>query len=123
MQDRAQAEVEDPSNVTGAAPGTITVAHEIRKLFLVSDNRSFNRLFDLVGRTALNRLLWDAGLASARLFHRLHDSMPSAPSDDAYVLSRPTLGLADTPARSPPSVPPLVARSSGILQGDSVAAQ
>jgi hypothetical protein len=91
-QGRAQAEVEDPSNLTGAAPCTITVAHEIRKLFLVSDNRSFNRLFDLVGRSALNRMLWDAGLASARLFHRLHDSVPSAPSDDAYVLSRPSSG-------------------------------
>jgi hypothetical protein len=78
------------SNVTGAAPHTITVAHEIRKLFLVSDNRAFNRLFDLVGRTALNRLLWDSGLASARLFHRLHDTVPSTPSDNAYVARPPT---------------------------------
>jgi len=36
----------DDSNLEG---GQITVRHEIRKLFLVSDNQAFNRLYELVG--------------------------------------------------------------------------
>lgn len=60
----------DPSNLDG---GTITVGHELRKLFLVSDNRAFNRLFELAGRRAVNEALWRAGLASARVRHRLDE--------------------------------------------------
>jgi len=40
-----QLEDSDPSNLAG---GKITVAHEIRKIFLVSDNAAFNRLYELV---------------------------------------------------------------------------
>jgi hypothetical protein len=58
----------DESNLDG---GTITVAHEIRKLFIVSDNRAFNRLLGFVGRDDLNRMMWEAGLGSVRVSHRL----------------------------------------------------
>ena len=64
------AEEGDPSNLAG---GTITVRHELRKLFLVSDNRAYNRLYELVGHDELNRRMWDAGLASLRLHHRLSE--------------------------------------------------
>jgi len=58
----------DESNLEG---GAITVAHEIRKLFIVSDNRAFNRLLGFVGRDRLNRMMHEAGLASVRVNHRL----------------------------------------------------
>jgi hypothetical protein len=58
----------DESNLAG---GKITVAHEIRKLFIVSDNRAFNRLLGFVGRDELNRMMREAGLDSARIAHRL----------------------------------------------------
>lgn len=58
----------DPSNLQGEA---ITVGHEIRKLFLVSDNAAFNRLYDLVGHQDLNTWMWQAGLESTRIRHRL----------------------------------------------------
>lgn len=61
-------EERDPSNLDG---GRITAAHEIRKLFLVSDNVAFNRLYELVGPARLNRSMHRAGLASARIVHRL----------------------------------------------------
>lgn len=61
-------ESSDPANLAG---GTITIGHEIRKLFIVSDNPAFNRLYDLVGQERLNRAMWDAGLASVRITHRL----------------------------------------------------
>ncbi|MEM7310786.1 MAG: serine hydrolase [Planctomycetota bacterium] len=61
----------DPSNLTG---GAITVGHEVRKLFLVSDNRAHNRLFELVGHRALNERMWAAGLPSVRSVHRLSEA-------------------------------------------------
>ena len=61
-------EAADPTNLDG---GTITVGHEIRKLFIVSNNTAYNRLYDLVGQEELNTAMWAAGLSSARLSHRL----------------------------------------------------
>lgn len=63
-------EGDDPSNVEG---GTITVAHEIRKIFLVSDNEAFNRLYELVGQDGLAETLRRAGLDDARIVHRLSE--------------------------------------------------
>jgi hypothetical protein len=60
----------DPTNRDG---GTITLRHELRKLFLVSDNPAFNRLYELVGQDELARLAKRAGLKSARLLHRLSE--------------------------------------------------
>lgn len=64
------AEEQDPSNLEG---GAITVRHELRKLFLVSDNQAYNRLYELVGHDRLNQRMWDAGLESVRLHHRLSE--------------------------------------------------
>ncbi len=64
-------EAEDPSNRAG---GRITPGHEIRKLFLVSDNVAYNRLYELVGPVALNRSMHRAGLASTRIVHRLSEA-------------------------------------------------
>jgi hypothetical protein len=61
----------DPSNLDG---GAITVRHEIRKLFLVSDNRAFNRLYELVGQDRLAASLARAGLDGARIVHRLDEA-------------------------------------------------
>ncbi|MEQ9453199.1 MAG: serine hydrolase [Phycisphaeraceae bacterium] len=66
----------DDSNV---ANGTITLHHEIRKTLLVSSNEAYNRLYDFVGRDQLNQTMWDAGLTSFRLRHRLSD-----PGDETY---------------------------------------
>jgi len=63
-------EVDDPSNLDS---GAITVRHEARKLFLVSDNQAFNRLYELVGQDGLNRSVQRAGLSSARIVHRLSE--------------------------------------------------
>lgn len=60
----------EPSNLAG---GRITVAHEVRKLALVSDNPAFNRLFDLCGYDDLHDRMRRAGLASVVINHRLSD--------------------------------------------------
>lgn len=65
LQDR------DPTNIAG---GHITIGHEIRKLFLVSDNEAFNRLYELVGQDGLAASLARAGLERPRVVHRLAES-------------------------------------------------
>ena len=48
--------------------------HEIRKLFLVSDNAAFNRLYELVGQDGLAASMRRAGLREARIVHRLSEA-------------------------------------------------
>ncbi len=64
-------EEKDPTHLDG---GAITLRHEIRKLFLVSDNPAFNRLYEFVGQDGLAKSLDRAGFQSARLLHRLSES-------------------------------------------------
>lgn len=58
----------DAGNLDG---GTVTLRHEVRKLFLVSDNQAYNRCFDYAGRDALHELCAAAGLETVRALHRL----------------------------------------------------
>lgn len=92
------AQADDASNLSG---GRITVGHEIRKLALVSDNRAFNRLYDLVGHEALNRRMHALGLTSTVVNHRLSESrLIPDPRASAAVTLRPSAGEAITvPAR------------------------
>ncbi len=64
-------EAADPSNLVG---GVITTRHEIRKLFLVSDNQAYNRLYEMVGQDGLMRSLENAGLVYPRIVHRLSEA-------------------------------------------------
>ncbi|MBC6995634.1 serine hydrolase [Neolewinella lacunae] len=57
----------DPSSPTGLP----TVEHYIRKIFLVSDNDAYNRLFEWLGPTYLNQALHRAGISGGRLQHRV----------------------------------------------------
>ena len=81
------AQSEDPAHL---AHGRITVAHEIRKLALVSDNQAFNRLFDLVGHERLNRSMHALGLPSVVINHRLSDprAIPDPRASAAVVFRR-----------------------------------
>lgn len=84
---------EDPSNVAG---GVLTVRHALRKLFLVSDNAAYNHCVDLVGQDRLNQAMWDAGLRSVRLWHRLSESR--TPAENA-VTRAVRIGDVEFPAR------------------------
>jgi hypothetical protein len=63
-------EQSDPSHLDG---GTITLGHDIRKVFLVSDNAAYNHLYEFAGNAYLNETMQRAGLTSARIFHRLSE--------------------------------------------------
>jgi len=65
--------IED-ADVTHLANGKITLRQEIRKLFLVSDNAAFNRLYEYTGQDGLAQSIERAGLSTARIVHRLSES-------------------------------------------------
>ena len=54
-----------------------SIAHFIKKIFLVSDNDAYNRLYEFMGQQQLNEKLWEKGFKNSRIIHRL-----SAPNYD-----------------------------------------
>jgi hypothetical protein len=113
----------DDSNRAGA---TVTLRHEIRKLFLVSDNEAFNRLYEWVGQDGLARSLAAAGLGEARIVHRLSEAR-SALENRQYPrieLLRPPAESGEDPvlwslperqSEALPAPPPV----AGLLVGDA----
>lgn len=53
-----------------AANGYPSVAHYIKKIFLVSDNDAYNRLYEFIGQQSLNERLWQMGYTNARITRR-----------------------------------------------------
>ncbi|MDQ4140444.1 MAG: class A beta-lactamase-related serine hydrolase [Bacteroidota bacterium] len=54
------------------APDNVpTIAHYIKKIFLVSDNDAYNRLYEFLGQEQLNQGLHQKGYKNVRLLHRL----------------------------------------------------
>ena len=47
-----------------------SVAHYVKKIFLVSDNDAYNRLYEFVGQQTLNERLWKMGYKQARITRR-----------------------------------------------------
>lgn len=92
------AQTKDIGNVAG---GHITVAQEMRKLALVSDNEAFNRLYDLVGHAALNERMHALGLRSVVINHRLSEprAIPDMRASAAVTLRVPNGEAIVVPAR------------------------
>ena len=47
------------------------IAHYIKKIFLVSDNDAYNRLYEFLGQQYINDKLQEKGFAQSRIIHRL----------------------------------------------------
>ena len=62
---------------TSATNGLPSVAHYVKKIFLVSDNAAFNRLYEFMGQAAINERLHAKGYTDTRIIHRLGDGGPS----------------------------------------------
>lgn len=56
---------------TSSANGLPSVAHYVKKIFLVSDNDAFNRLYEFVGPEEIHRRLSEWGFPDVRIVHRL----------------------------------------------------
>lgn len=59
---------DDPS----APGGKPALAHDIRKIFAVSDNEAYNHLFEFLGRDAINGSLTDHGYHHVGIVHRFN---------------------------------------------------
>lgn len=55
---------------TSAANGLPSIAQYIRKIFLVSDNDAYNRLYEFLGQSYLNQRLWEMGYKDTRITRR-----------------------------------------------------
>jgi hypothetical protein len=51
--------------------GLPSIAHYVKKLFVVSDNDAYNRLYEFLGQQYLNETLWNKGYGDIRITHRL----------------------------------------------------
>lgn len=47
-----------------------SIAHYIKKIFIVSDNDAYNRLYEWVGQKSLNESLWSKGYKDTRITRR-----------------------------------------------------
>ena len=56
---------------TSSETGFPSVAHYLRKIFLVSDNDAYNRLFEWLGPTYINESLRRVGITGGRIQHRV----------------------------------------------------
>ncbi|HEY0680251.1 MAG TPA: serine hydrolase [Chitinophagaceae bacterium] len=63
--------------------GRPTVAHYIKKIFLVSDNDAFNRLYEFVGQEQINKRLREMGYNNASIVHRL--SLPMSEDENRHT--------------------------------------
>lgn len=65
-------DVDRPGESLLASDGTVPVLRrELERMLVVSDNEAFNLCFDLAGQRELNETMWNAGLASVKIEHRL----------------------------------------------------
>ena len=70
-----------PASLDATAPGSLaTVGHYVRKIFLVSDNDAYNRLYEFLGQDAIDARLAALGFQGVRIVHRL--SLPLSFDDN-----------------------------------------
>lgn len=48
-----------------------TIAEDVKKIFLVSDNEAFNHLYEFLGQKELNQGLWEKRYTDVKIIHRL----------------------------------------------------
>ena len=72
---------QSPASLDATAPGGLaTVEHYVRKIFLVSDNDAYNRLYEFLGQDAIDARLGELGFEGVRIVHRL--SLPLSFEDN-----------------------------------------
>ena len=55
---------------SSAENGLPSIAHYIKKIFLVSDNDAYNRLYEFIGQKTINERLWQMGYKDLRITRR-----------------------------------------------------
>jgi len=63
--------MESVDNDNSSATGNASIGHYIKKIFLVSDNDAFNRVYEFLGHDYFNERMWAIGYPETRFRHRL----------------------------------------------------
>ncbi|MCA8952529.1 MAG: serine hydrolase, partial [Planctomycetes bacterium] len=81
-----------------------SLAHLLTKLLVVSDNVAFNDCLEIVGIDVANRRMWQAGLESVRLWHRLSEARTLAENRQTRAVALAGTGGLELvrPARDTP---------------------
>jgi hypothetical protein len=74
ITDAAYSRQDGVYNDPNSPDGRPTIANYIKKIFLVSDNDAFNRLYEFLGQEYINNTLHKMGYDSAQIIHRLNIS-------------------------------------------------
>ncbi|MFA6597592.1 MAG: serine hydrolase [Ignavibacteriaceae bacterium] len=67
-----ESKVEFDSSTQNKLP---SLANYIKKVFLVSDNDAYNRLYEFLGQQYFNESLWQKGYNKTKIFHRFVDGL------------------------------------------------
>ncbi|MHC1739327.1 MAG: serine hydrolase [Ignavibacteriaceae bacterium] len=63
-----------------------TIAEDIKKIFLVSDNEAFNHLYEFLGQKELNEGLWIKRYSDVKLIHRLSRQLSNQENRSTFGL-------------------------------------
>jgi hypothetical protein len=73
-----------------------SIGHYIKKIFLVSDNEAYNRLYDFLGQTYFNNSMHQKGYKNFKISHRL--SITLSPEVNS---SKPAVGFGNIKTKQP----------------------
>src|SRR5690606_21203728 len=92
-----------------------TFAKEIHKIFAISDNPAYNRLFEYLGKDYINQTLKEKGIQPVRISHRLSTSDAYNPVSKAVIFHQndTTLTQLQAPTGGPVERLPLPAMLKG----------
>lgn len=82
LTDSAYSRQSSVTTDTSSANRLPSVAHYARKIFLVSDNEAYNRLYEFVGQQTLNETLWQKGYTHTRITRRF---VPMSPEENRHT--------------------------------------
>ena len=80
--------------------GKLTISHLIKKLFLVSDNKAYNYLFDFLGRDSINESLAKKRILDFQVFHKFSDSTNNNKSPEYVFYSEDSKEIYRQPSRA-----------------------
>ena len=63
--------MESVDNDSSSETGNASIAHYIKKIFVVSDDNAFNRIYEFLGQDYFNERMWAIGYPDSRFRHRL----------------------------------------------------
>lgn len=92
-----------------------TFANEINKIFAISDNPAYNRLFEYLGKDYINQTLEEKGIQPVRISHRLSTSDAYNPVSKAVIFHQndTTLTQLQAPTSGPVERLPLPSMLKG----------